>query len=84
MPMKSGWDGSVPAVERYLKNVMNDPGSYDHVRTGQVSGEGDYWVVISGFRGKNAFGGLVVTVKKFYIQQNQVVKTADVGGDDDD
>ena len=83
MPTNSAWDGSVPAVERYLKMVLNDPGSYDHVRTSAVSGEGDYWVVVSSFRGKNAFGGLVLNVKKFYIQQGQVVKTADVGGDDD-
>jgi chromosome segregation ATPase len=82
-PINSAWDGSVSAVERYLKSALHDPGSYDHIRTSVVVGEGDYWVVVSSFRGKNAFGALVINTKKFFIQQGQVVKTSDAGGDDD-
>lgn len=81
-PTNSAWDGSVHAVERHLKQALHDPGSYDHVRTSPVTGEGDYWVVVSSFRGKNAFGALIITTKKFYIQGGEVVKVADVGGDD--
>lgn len=81
-PTNSAWDGSVHVVERYLKAALHDPSSYDHVRTSEVTGEGDYWVVVSSFRGKNAFGALIINTKKFFIQQGEVVKVADVGGDD--
>ncbi len=67
-------------MERYLKTVMNDPGSYEHIQSTVPVGEGDYWTVVSSFRGKNAFGALIINTKKFYIQQGQVVKVADVGG----
>jgi hypothetical protein len=81
-PTNSAWDGSVPEVERYLKTVLNDPGSYEHIRSTQAVGEGDYWVVASSFRAKNGFGALIINTKKFYIQRGQVVKTADVSSDD--
>ena len=79
-PVNSAWDGSVREVERYLKTVMHDPDSYDHIRSTEPVGEGDYWTVVSSFRGKNAFGALIINTKKFYIQQGEVVKVVDVGG----
>lgn len=82
-PVNSAWDGSVSAVERYLKVAMHDPDSYEHVRTTEPVIEGDYWVVKSMFRGKNMFGGKVVNAQKFYIQQGSVVKVTDLGGDSD-
>ena len=55
----SAWDGSHRNLERLIKKTMNDPGSYDHVKT--VYWEmGAYVVVKTTFRGKNAFGGVVV------------------------
>ena len=78
-PVNSAWDGSVREVERYLKTVMHDPDSYDHIRSTEPVGEGDYWTVVSSFRGKNAFGALIINTKKFYIQQGEVVKVVDVG-----
>jgi hypothetical protein len=41
---------------------MNDPDSYDHVETKYVD-KGTYIRVISTFRGKNAFGGMVKNTK---------------------
>lgn len=37
---------------------MNDPDSYKHVDT-TYSDQGDHLVVLTSFRGKNAFGGVV-------------------------
>lgn len=37
---------------------MNDPDSYDHVETSYWDME-DYIVVLTTFRGRNAFGGVV-------------------------
>ena len=82
MPHNSGWDGSVFEVEHYLKSVMNDPDSYQHVRSSAVGSEGNYWVVTSVFRGNNAFGAKVLNARKFYIQGGQVVRTADLSSDD--
>ena len=65
--------GSVLEVERYLKHVLSDPDSYVHVHTSHVAGEGDYWVVTSSFRSKDAFGATTFTTKKFFIQQESVV-----------
>ena len=76
--MSSAWDGSIACIESYLKTVMNDPDSYQHVSTTIPVAEGEYWVATSTFRGKNAFGALVVNTKELYIQQNEVVKVADV------
>lgn len=54
----SPWDGSLPKLERIIKKSMNDPDSYEHEET-------KYWVmdknlvVLTTFRGKNAFGGTI-------------------------
>ncbi|NMY14274.1 hypothetical protein HBN74_01705 [Pseudomonas sp. WS 5019] len=55
----SGWDGSHRNFERLIKASMNDPDSYEHVETRFID-NGDYVRVITKFRGKNAFGGMVV------------------------
>jgi hypothetical protein len=77
-PMMSGWDGSCHACERYLKQSLNDPDSYQHMESTQPIAEGAFWTVVSRFRAKNGFGALIVATKKFYIQQGEVVRTADV------
>ena len=82
-PVNSAWDGSVSAIERAVKANMHDQSSYEHVRTTVPVVEGDYWTVLSSFRGKNVFGAKVLNTKKFYIQLGQVVKMTDVGGDDE-
>ena len=42
---------------------MNDPDSYEHVRTVYWD-RGDHLVVMTTFRGKNAFGGVVTNSVK--------------------
>jgi hypothetical protein len=40
---------------------MNDPASYDHVET-RYSDHETFLIVTTKFRGKNAFGGLVINL----------------------
>lgn len=54
----SAWDGSHRNLERVIKESMNDPDSYEHVKTVYWD-RGDYLIVKTTFRGKNAFGGVV-------------------------
>ncbi len=54
----SAWDGSNWELTKLIKNSMNDPGSYEHVKTAYWD-MGDHLVVRTTFRGKNAFGGIV-------------------------
>jgi len=54
----SAWDGSHRGLEKLIKENMNDPSSYEHDKT--IYWEmGDHIVVLTTFRGKNAFGGVV-------------------------
>ncbi|RKH05530.1 transporter [Corallococcus sp. CA053C] len=73
-PVNSGWDGSVLEVKQYLRQVMNDPDSYEHVSTSAPVARDAYWIVKSSFRGKNAFGGKVLNTRYFFIQRGQVVR----------
>jgi hypothetical protein len=72
-PKVSAWDGSVRCVERYLKETMNDPGSYQHVSSTAPVAVGPSWIVVSRFRAKNGFGALTVHQARFEIQRDQVV-----------
>jgi hypothetical protein len=54
----SAWDGSHRKLVQYVKNGMNDPGSYEHVET-QFRDDGDSVFLIMTFRGNNAFGAKV-------------------------
>lgn len=55
----SSWDGSHIGLTRAIKKSMNDPDSYEHMET-RFADKGDYILVITQFRGKNAFGGKVI------------------------
>lgn len=55
----SVWDGSHRELTRVIKDSMNDPGSYEHVNT-TYRDSGDHLIVTTTFRGKNAFGAIVV------------------------
>lgn len=59
----SAWDGSHRGLTSYIKKSMNDPSSYKHDET-RYSDAGDYLIVITRFRGKNAFGGVVLNTIK--------------------
>lgn len=54
----SAWDGSHRQLENYIKESMNDPDSYEHIKTTYYD-NGQYLLVQTTVRGKNAFGALV-------------------------
>lgn len=64
------WDGSLPSLEKRIKDSMNDPSFYQHVKT-VYSDSGEYILVTTNFRGKNGFGGVVL---------NQVTAKVDLHG----
>ena len=55
----SAWDGSHIQLTRVIKKSMNDPKSYKHDETVWWD-QGDHLIVRTSFRGKNAFGGVVL------------------------
>ena len=57
----SSWDGSHSLLKKYIKENMNDPRSFKHVRT-TYSDHSNYLLVKMTFRGKNAFGATVINV----------------------
>lgn len=57
-PSFSSWSGAHFGLERFIKEAMNDPGSYEHDDT-VFWDKGDYLIVRTTYRGKNAFGGVV-------------------------
>lgn len=65
----SAWDGSHRNLEKMIKNSMNDPDSYQHVETRYWDMK-DHLVVITTFRGKNAFGGVVKNSVKAKVDLN--------------
>ncbi len=56
-------DGSHKKLTRLIKNAMNDPDSYEHIET-KYYDAGDYLVVVTSFRGTNAFGAVVKNTVK--------------------
>jgi len=54
----SSWDGSHTNLTKVIKESMNDPKSYEHIKTTYIDMV-DYIIVTMEFRGKNAFGALV-------------------------
>ncbi|MBG6243205.1 MAG: hypothetical protein EKE20_15960 [Candidatus Symbiopectobacterium sp. Dall1.0] len=54
----SHWDGSHRDLERRIKESMNDPDSYKHYKTFYLD-HGKHITVITGFGGRNSFGGMV-------------------------
>lgn len=56
----SPWDGSSFALVQATKNAMNDPKSFEHVETTHVVRNDGKIEVFMRFRGKNAFGGVVL------------------------
>lgn len=55
----SSWDGSHRTLTKVIKDSMNDPDSYEHIET-RYRDDGNSIIVITKFRGANAFGGKVV------------------------
>lgn len=76
-PTKSAWDGAYPEVKTYLKRVANDPDSIDIVGCTDVYKNKDGWLVGCQYRGKNAFGGTILTANWFRLQRGRVVDVYD-------
>ncbi|ELA8010789.1 hypothetical protein Q4K78_004513 [Vibrio parahaemolyticus] len=57
----SAWDGSHRNLEKYIKSMMNDENSYEHVETRYrlVLDQNPRAIVTTVFKGKNAYGGVV-------------------------
>lgn len=73
----SGWDGSHINLTKVIKANMNDPDSYEHVETRFLDRD-EYVLVITKFRGNNAFGGKVVNVMYAQVTSNgDVLETSD-------
>ena len=54
----SGWDGAHINLKTLIKNTMNDPKSFEHVKT-TYKDRNDHLIVEMHYRGKNVFGGVV-------------------------
>jgi hypothetical protein len=68
-------DGSVPAVEAFVKNHVKNPATFKFYEWSQVSSEGGYWKVKCKYVGVSSFNKEVTTNAWFYIRNNKVVYT---------
>ena len=66
----SCWDGSHRKLEYFIKNAMNNPDSYKHVRT-TYTDRGNFILVRTTFRGTNKFNAIVT---------NTVTAKTDING----
>lgn len=70
----NGYDGSHINLERYIKKNMNDNDSYEHIETKYWDMK-DHIVVLTKFRGSNAFGAKVInTIKAEIDMDGNVIK----------
>ena len=71
----SSLNGSHRETTRLIKNSMNDPESYEHIETRfRVNSDTTTITVYTKFRGKNAFGALVINeaTTLFDIDENLI------------
>lgn len=59
----SDWNGQHVKLTKLIKESMNDPKSYEHVKTVYFDME-DHLIINTTFRGSNAFGGTVTNTAK--------------------
>lgn len=75
----SSWDGSVRQVEKYLKNSLKDPKSYESIEWSEVQKDGSNYKVRHKYRAKNSFGGYVVSNQIFVLnRQGEVINVIDL------
>lgn len=67
----SSWDNSHKNLKRWIKDNMNDPKSFEHVKT-TYTDKGDYLLIYMNYRGKNSFGATVLqtTIAKVDLDGN--------------
>ena len=70
----SAWDGSVREVERYLKQNLKDPGSFEAIEGSPVvKGADNTFMLGVKYRGKNSAGSYVIEQKVFHLDSNGAV-----------
>lgn len=68
---QSSWDNSVPIAEAYLKSQLNDPGSYESVKWGEVGkNENGTYYVLHTFRARNGYGGTLTRIVQFTFDED--------------
>ena len=68
VPVASAWDGTTYAVKNYLKENLNDPKSIEIVECSPIMElSNGLWMQRVKFRGKNAYGSLVLNEFMFLI-----------------
>ncbi len=65
----SDWEGSGIELTTYIKENMNDPDSYQHIKSSHYYKNGKLYVTTE-FRGKNAFGGVVKEILSVAVDFN--------------
>lgn len=65
----SAWNGSHRRLVNLVKSTMHDPKSFEHVKT-DAWDKKDHLIVNMQFRGKNVYGGVVLTHVKAKININ--------------
>jgi len=65
----SAWNGSHINLTKLIKQNMNDPSSYEHISTNYWD-MNDHLVVLTKYRGNNAFGGKVAGYVKAKVDLN--------------
>jgi len=63
------WDGSHNKSVELIKDNMNDPKSFEHDETTYFDQE-DHLIVVTTFRGKNAFGGVITNTMRTKVDIN--------------
>ncbi len=77
----SPWDGSNYNLVDLIKQNMNDPKSFEHIETRQSIEKGKGIILYMKYRGKNAFGGLIINTVEAYADYNtQVLHVTKVNG----
>lgn len=67
-------NGSLFEVNRHMREVLADPGSYDPLGCGPVRGQGPQWVVTCSFRARTERGLLELHVWTYRVQGGRVVE----------
>lgn len=73
----SAWNGSVPCVEKHIKNTLKDPDSYKSYKWSKVEKNTDgTFLVAHEYGAKNGYGGMVKKAKYFTYDSNGKILSA--------
>lgn len=78
-PVRNVFGAGYDVIDRHLKRAMHDPGSLDMEYCTSVSYTESGWLIGCRYRGKNAFGALVLESKWFTVRNGLVLKIDDQG-----